>query len=906
MKKYSILLGATFCLFALASCQKEKEVEINTPDDNVSKHVPFALKAQVPETRTTIDAETWEMAWEDGDILYAVTTDEEWGAAWVSDEETNLETIAEFTYSNSDFSTEQIITDGEHTFHFLYTANTKQKTWHRGAGSSITLQGTQNEDALDPTSALKINDALAGRVTATTPTTFVNVPMNHLFTLMKVTLKNKTGASITVNSFEISATNADLAGNFAITFGDTPSVAIKSGQTGINKIVVNITNGTIANNGDLPVYFVMAPLSSYSGEIKFKVTDSDGKTYTKTNSVSNVTFTAGQYNTANYTLKAADAPEQAVYKRITAMADLTTDDYVIVGEKTATSWGSFAYGTLNSGRVAYVEEYTSASNLPEQIENPAGEKVWHITRDGSTITLLNAVESKYLSIGNDGKFSWNSNTGTAITPSVSNNYFSFNYNGSSTFYLGVNKDANVNWWRMYASSTLTATNGLALYKKDDPNAVILSFDKTSESFLATDDNTVSKTFTATLKNVSTWTVTNSNPTDFTVTENVSEKTIVVKPVAVNTTFTEKTATITVEAAGAETQTLIVSQAAKVPVFLVSASATSIPANDATAIITVSSNISWQVSYDANLATATVPDPAIGFDATDQSFVVNFTNNSTNDSRDIVVTVTPDNASGLEAQSITFVQVSLAAPAILDVVYNYETIHSLDFDKDGETKYGLYIQTNEHAGSAPQITITGADASSFSYSFSYYENTEQYTFFDITAVKNNTNKEKTATLTINYGDAIPWVVSLTQDAGDTSISKVDFESELSTYSDWTFTNLDTENTAISAKEGSKYANNGTKTTASARTKDIIESPKSLTCYYSKCSTNTNNSSKFTIDVSSDGTTWTTVATGKTMDKVTKGTWEELTADLSSYSNVYVRVYYNGTNATRALDEITLVY
>ena len=162
MKKYSIILGVAFSLFALASCQKE--VDVNIPDTDVVKHVPFELSADISKTRTTIDPETWEMDWENGDILYAVTEDEEWGAAYKDDNPG--ETIADFTYSGGKFSTQKTITDGEHVFHFLYTANESQRSYHRGAATSFSLASTQSEDASNPTVALKMNDVLAGKVTA--------------------------------------------------------------------------------------------------------------------------------------------------------------------------------------------------------------------------------------------------------------------------------------------------------------------------------------------------------------------------------------------------------------------------------------------------------------------------------------------------------------------------------------------------------------------------------------------------------------------------------------------------------------------------------------------------------------------------------------------------------------------
>lgn len=124
--------------------------------------------------------------------------------------------------------------------------------------------------------------------------------------------------------------------------------------------------------------------------------------------------------------------------------------------------------------------------------------------------------------------------------------------------------------------------------------------------------------------------------------------------------------------------------------------------------------------------------------------------------------------------------------------------------------------------------------------------------------------------------------------------------------WTATSFVTNNTAITAHGGSKYGATNSSSTADVQYNSIVESPLSLTCYYSKASTNTNAGSKFHIQVSSNNSTWTTVASGLGMDQVTKGTWYELTADLSSYSNVYVRIHYDGTSAVRALDDITLTY
>lgn len=133
--------------------------------------------------------------------------------------------------------------------------------------------------------------------------------------------------------------------------------------------------------------------------------------------------------------------------------------------------------------------------------------------------------------------------------------------------------------------------------------------------------------------------------------------------------------------------------------------------------------------------------------------------------------------------------------------------------------------------------------------------------------------------------------------------IDFESDSSDYSDWTFTNMSSKETGtISAHGGSCYGTTGGKTTASIVTKDKIDYPASITFYVSKQSTNT-TSSNWKIQVSSDNKTWTDVKT-QSATSMSKGSWVEVTQALSSYSDVYVRIYYTGSTAVRNIDDVTL--
>ena len=152
----------------------------------------------------------------------------------------------------------------------------------------------------------------------------------------------------------------------------------------------------------------------------------------------------------------------------------------------------------------------------------------------------------------------------------------------------------------------------------------------------------------------------------------------------------------------------------------------------------------------------------------------------------------------------------------------------------------------------------------------------------------------------------FVASYTQDTPPTPVGDllIDFESAESAYTDWTFANMTSQQTgSITAHGGTYYGTTGGKATASITTNSKIATPYTLTCYVSKQSTNTTASTWY-IQVSSDGSDWTDVESRSATD-MNKGEWKEFTADLTNYTNVYVRVYYSGSTAVRNIDDLTLL-
>ena len=302
MKKVFLFALAT-AVMSFAGCQeKEQEAPVN-PNEGGST---FEFVADIAQTKTTLDvANGYKVDWEEGDLVYMVTSDGAWGKPYSEDKD--AVTIAEFKYADGKFTSEATIADGEYIFKGMYAA-VSQKSYHRGASSTHKLEATQAQNCANPTAHIKANDALVGTFTATVPMAeMAKMNMSHLYTLMQVNVKNATGAAIEVTKFEMTAEGADLAAIFNVTAFDTPAITTKQNES--STITVNVTGGSVQNNASLPVYFVMAPLANYAGDVTFKVTDSEGKTYTKTVTMNGISFEAGKYNTTPYTIKKADVVE---------------------------------------------------------------------------------------------------------------------------------------------------------------------------------------------------------------------------------------------------------------------------------------------------------------------------------------------------------------------------------------------------------------------------------------------------------------------------------------------------------------------------------------------------------------------------------------------------------------------
>lgn len=435
MKKIFLLLGMAAAMVNFAGCQKN---EIEDPNAN-AEGSSFELVAEIAQTKTTLDGHSVE--WEEGDVLYLVTEDGTWGAPYADDND--AATIAEYAYNDGKFTTGSTISDGEYTFNAMY-ARADQKSYHRGASTTHKLEATQSQDCANPTAHIKENDALVGTFTATTPMTeAAQVTMSHIYTMMQVDVKNNTGAEIDVTKFEMTAAGADLAGVFNVESFETPSISTKSGAS--STITVNVTNGTVANNASLPVYFVMAPLSDYSGDVTFKVTDAEGKTYTKTVTLNGISFEAGKYNTTPYTIMEADELPADVYGLVEVDGAFEDGAKYVLAFKDGKD-GTLAFINSNGTSGTVVKnalEVTSGT-----IANPSSDYVFTAVKSGDGFNFKNSAGKYIYNSGSNTTLNTNNTTATVWKPTfltasgtyklVATRYIAFNGSDKAMGYATSN------------------------------------------------------------------------------------------------------------------------------------------------------------------------------------------------------------------------------------------------------------------------------------------------------------------------------------------------------------------------------------------------------------------------------------------------------------------------------------
>ena len=130
--------------------------------------------------------------------------------------------------------------------------------------------------------------------------------------------------------------------------------------------------------------------------------------------------------------------------------------------------------------------------------------------------------------------------------------------------------------------------------------------------------------------------------------------------------------------------------------------------------------------------------------------------------------------------------------------------------------------------------------------------------------------------------------------------------------WTVTNINKySDYKASGSNSGKCADNGSGTIKTPNTIEYsaqLGTPVSISFKSSKSGTNTTSSNCWAVQYSSNKSIWTNLpnGAGPNHSDLTKGEFKDFEVDLTSLSNVYIRITHNGSSPATLLDDVKLVY
>lgn len=290
MRKSFIYAAGLMCLaLSITDCQKEL-VDQTTPASEPN----FELFARPVTTKTANNGlDTKWVAKDAINVFHAEAGSTEYvsdGKFTVKDIETGrfdgkVKTLdADKSYDWYAFYpyTSQITTPGEKTAGWVTVGGTSQTQTGNGsrahlAGESCPLYGIASNVASDKVPS---------------------IAMNHLTSVIKVSVTNNSGEDLTVSSVSFTGTE-DIVGTYYINFADSPVAYKSSGNAYVSPTAsLTVANGeALANGSSADFYIALKPFTATAGSTLKLAVNGYEKTLTLKN---DITFTAGHIKPLNF------------------------------------------------------------------------------------------------------------------------------------------------------------------------------------------------------------------------------------------------------------------------------------------------------------------------------------------------------------------------------------------------------------------------------------------------------------------------------------------------------------------------------------------------------------------------------------------------------------------------------
>ena len=405
MRKSFVYAAGLMCLaLSITDCQKEL-VDQTTPASEPN----FELFAQPVTTKTANDGlDTKWVAKDAINVFHA----EAGSTLYVSDNQFTVKDIETGRFDGT--VSKSLSADKSYDWYAFYPYSSYNKT---PAGISkdtfgyTTIGGTSQTQTGNGSRVHLAGEScpLYGIASNVASDKVPSISMNHLTSVIKVSVTNNSGEDLTVSSVSFTGTE-DIVGTYFINFAASPVAYKSSGNAYVSSTAsLTVSNGeALANGSSADFYIALKPFTAKAGStLKLAVNG-----YEKTLKLKNdITFTAGHIKPLNF-----DYDTKLVWTLVSDANTLAAGDKLVIASNTKGKVASSLYsGYLKEESATFSSDNLTIESLPSSaLVLTLGGASGNWTLANGNGLLLGATKEKKLAFG-DGTTLWSisiTNTGT--------------------------------------------------------------------------------------------------------------------------------------------------------------------------------------------------------------------------------------------------------------------------------------------------------------------------------------------------------------------------------------------------------------------------------------------------------------------------------------------------------------
>ena len=402
MRKSFVYATGLMCLaLSITDCQKEL-VDQTTPASEPN----FELFAQPVTTKTANNGLDTRWVAEDAiNVFHA----EAGSTLYVSDNQFTVKDIETGRFDGT-VST-SLSADKSYDWYAFYpytsqisTPGDREVGWVTVGGTSQTQTGNGSRVHLAGESC-----PLYGIASNVASDKVPSISMNHLTSVIKVSVTNNSGEDLTVSSVSFTGTE-DIVGTYFINFAASPVAYKSSGNAYVSSTAsLTVSNGeALANGSSADFYIALKPFTAKTGSTLKLAVNGYEKTLTLKN---DITFTAGHIKPLNF-----DYDTKLVWTLVSDANTLAAGDKLVIASNTKGKVASSLYsGYLKEESATFSSDNLTIESLPSSaLVLALGGASGNWTLANGNGLLLGATKAKKLAFG-DGTTLWSisiTNTGT--------------------------------------------------------------------------------------------------------------------------------------------------------------------------------------------------------------------------------------------------------------------------------------------------------------------------------------------------------------------------------------------------------------------------------------------------------------------------------------------------------------